>query len=348
MDAPELSRPVRRLKSELADDGVVIDADDQLLPIVLDELEHARRPQQFERRTPLYGSMIVPEDRSLIEAGELVDIISLDGLSVEEARRFADGRSVFVVVKHDRRRKLVCFRRTVQYEADMVEIQADTGAFIVQRTPVLGVTRLFTSSATVEWSGYRWTSRPNARALHDLLHPFLQNIASPILLGLLELAVHWLSPGRVGATLVVPVDTDRHLPNVGEAQSGAYLYRVTHSDSGLDLERALATPDLSVTARHHYPALLAALMQTDLATVVDAAGRPHHIGVGLHWSAEAERTVEVDGGMRHRSAARYTYDHPEAVAIVVSEDGPVTVFHHGKPLSQCAASMAMAAAGDPA
>jgi hypothetical protein len=327
MDAPELSRPVRRLKSELADDGVVIDADDRLLPIVLDELEHARRPQQFERRTPLYGSMIVPEDRSLIEAGELVDIISLDGLTVEEARRFADGRSVFVVVKHDGRRKLVCFRRTVQYEADMVEIQADTGAFIVQRTPVLGVTRLFTSSATVEWSGYRWTSRPNARAQHDLLHPYLPAIASPVLLGLLELAVHWLSPGRVGATLVVPV---------------------THGDSGLDLERALATPDLSATARHHYPALLAALMQTDLATVVDAAGRPHHIGVGLHWSAEAERSVEVDGGMRHRSAARYTYDHPDAVAVVVSEDGPVTVFHHGKPLSQCAASMAMAAAGDPA
>ena len=148
-----------------------------------------------------------------------------------------------------------------------------------------------------------------------------------MLSGLLELAVHWLSPGRVGATLVVPV---------------------THGESGLDLSHAIATPDVSVTVRHHYPAILAALMQTDLATVVDAAGRPHHIGVGLHWSAEAEQGVDVQGGMRHRSAARYTYDHAEAVAIVVSEDGPVTVFHHGKPLSQCAASLAMATAGEPA
>jgi DNA integrity scanning protein DisA with diadenylate cyclase activity len=52
--------------------------------------------------------------------------------------------------------------------------------------------------------------------------------------------------------------------------------------------------------------------------------------------------------MRHRSAARYTFDHPESVAIVVSEDGPVTVFHRGKPLSECAASLrevAAAAAG---
>jgi hypothetical protein len=327
MDATDLSRPTRRLLSELTDDGVVIEADDQLLPVILEELEHARRPQQFEGRTPLYGSIIVPPDRSLIEAGELVDLIPLDGLSAAEARRFADGRSVFIAVQPDGTRTLACFRRSVQYEADMVEVQSDTGAFIVQRTPVLGVTRLFTESATIEWTGYRWTSRPTARAQHELLQPFLRGIATPVLSGLLELAVHWLSPGRVGATLVVPV---------------------THGESGLDLSHAIATPDLSVTARHHYPAILAALMQTDLATIVDAAGRPHHIGVGLHWSTEAEQAVDVRGGMRHRSAARYTYDHAEAVAIVVSEDGPVTVFHHGKPLSQCAASPAMAATGEPA
>jgi hypothetical protein len=327
MDRPDLSRPARRLLSELADDDVVIEADDQLLPLVLDELEYARRPQQFERRTPLYGSIIVPADRSLIEAGELVDLIPLDVVSDDEARRFADGRSVFVAVNHDGTRLLACFRRSVQYEADMVEIQSDTGAFIVQRTPVLGVTRLFTESATVEWAGYRWTSRPNARAQHELLAPFLPGIAPAVLGGLLELAVHWLSPGRVGATLVVPV---------------------THGASGLDLARAIPTPGLEVTARHHYPALLAALMQTDLATIVDGAGVAHDIGVGLHWSSEAEQAVDVAGGMRHRSAARYTFDHRDAVAIVVSEDGPVTVFHHGKPLSQCAASLAMAAAGEPA
>jgi hypothetical protein len=327
MDRPDLSRPARRLLSELADDGVTVDVDDALLPVVLEELEHARRPQQFEGRTPLYGSIIVPADRSLIEAGELVDLVPLDDLSVDESRRFADGRSVFVAVHQDGPPMLAFFRRSVQYEADMVEVQADTGALIVQRTPVLGVTRLFTESATVEWAGYRWTSRPNARAQHELLQPFLREIDPPVLSGLLELAVHWLSPGRVGATLVVPV---------------------SHGESGLDLGHAIAVPDLSVTIRHHYPAILAALMQTDLATVVDAAGRPDRIGVGLHWSTEAEQAVDVNGGMRHRSAARYTYDHQDAVAIVVSEDGPVTVFHHGKPLSQCAASLAMAAAGEPA
>ncbi len=329
MDASDLSRPARRLLSELADDGVVIDADDQLLPIVLDELEHARRPQQFERRTPLYGSMIVPADRSLVEAGELVDLIPLDGLSIDEARRFADGRSVFVAVQHDGTRTLACFRRSVQYEADMVEIQADTGAFIVQRTPVLGVTRLFTvvrhdrvDGLPVDVPPER--PEPSTSCSSRTCRP---------------------SPRRSSAAC-------SSWPSTGSARGGSGRHSSCRSRTATRAStssHAIATPDLSVTARHHYPALLAALMQTDLATVVDAAGRPHHIGVGLHWSdPRPSRRSTVNGGMRHRSAARYTYDHSEAVAIVVSEDGPVTVFHHGKPLSQCAASLAMAAAGDPA
>ena len=309
--------------SELADDGVTIDADGPLLALILEELGYARRPPQFERRVPLYGSLIVPDDRSLIAAGELVDLIPVDEQPLAVARRFADGRSAYLAVWPDGSRQLAFFRRSVQYEADMVEIQADTGVFIVQRTPILEVTRLFTATSTIEWSGYQWTARPTATAQHRLLQPYLPGIAPPVLGGLLELAVHWLSPGRVGATLVVPV---------------------SHGEAGLDIDHATPVPRLSVTTRYHYPALLAALMQTDLAAVVDGEGIVHHIGVGLYSSAEADAAVDAARGMRHRSAARYTFDHPESVAIVVSEDGPVTVFHRGKALSECAAGLSLEAA----
>ena len=70
--AVELSRAARRLKSELVDDGITLDLEPRLLAIVLDEVGYARRPPRFERRIPLYGSMIVPDDRSLVSAGDLV------------------------------------------------------------------------------------------------------------------------------------------------------------------------------------------------------------------------------------------------------------------------------------
>jgi hypothetical protein len=310
-----LSRPARRLHSEMVDDGVILEADERVLALVLDELEYARRPPLFERRAPIYGAIVVPDDRSLIESGELVDLIDLDDMPLDVARRFADGRSAYLVRQPGRSLLLACFRRSVQYEADLVEIESDIGAIIIQRT-VMGVTRAFLETGTVEWSGYRWSRRPNARSQHEALQPLLPGVDKPVLAGLLELAVHWLSPARVGATLVLPGD---------------------HDETGLDLDYSVVAPPLSVTTRYHYPALFAALMQTDLATIVGADGSVRRLGVGLRTSPEAGAAVDHERGMRHRSAARYTFDQPDALAIVVSEDGPVTVFHKGHPLSQCVA-----------
>ena len=39
--------------------------------------------------------------------------------------------------------------------------------------------------------------------------------------------------------------------------------------------------------------------------------------------------MTTDRGMRHRSAQRYSHDHPTATIVVVSEDGPVSVFRGG-------------------
>jgi hypothetical protein len=299
----------------MVDDGVIIEADERVLALVLDELEHARRPPLFERRTPIYGSIVVPDDRSLIESGELVDLIDLDDEPLEAVRRFADGRSTYLVRQPGRPLLLACFRRSVQYEADLVEIEGDIGAIIVQRT-IMGMTRAFTSSGTIEWAGYRWSNRPNARTQHEALQPLLPSVDKPLLAGLLELAVHWLSPGRVGATLVLPGD---------------------HDETGLDFEHSIVSPPLNVTTRYHYPALWAALMQTDLATIVGADGTVRRLGVGLRASPEAGTAIDHERGMRHRSAARYTFDQPDALAVVVSEDGPVSVFRAGHALVECIA-----------
>jgi hypothetical protein len=314
-----MSRVARRLHAELADDGVSVAAEEATLGVILDELEYARRPPVFERRTPVYGSFVVPDDRSLVGVGELVDLVDLDHLQLESARRFSDGRSSYLVRHLDGHLQLACFQRSVQYEADMVEIQDYTGAFVVQRT-VMGVTRLFAEGGTVEWAGYRWSIRPNARAQYAILRPQLPDVSKTVLGGLLKLAVHWLSPARVGATLMLHPGAD--------------------DDDGLDLEHSIVAPALSVTSRHHYAAMLAALMQSDLAVLVDAGGTVRRMGVGLRNSSAADTLVDDARGMRHRSAARYTYDHPDAVAVVVSEDGPVTVFYRGRSLSECPASAA--------
>ena len=309
----ELTRAHERLREELEDDGVTLPGTPEEVDLLLTELEYAWRPPVHENRTMLYGSFILPGERSLVKIDNLVELLDLD-MPIEQARRFSDGRSSFVVRSADGSAQLACFRRTVQYEADLAEIQQSTGAAIVQRT-VMGVTRVFTPTGVVEWNGHRWRHRPSAQVYLPSVRAAVPESPVKLLEGLLDLAVHWLSPAHIGATFLLDLDPQ------------------DHDDHGLDLSAALPSPNLSVMSRHHYPALFAVLGQTDLATLVSAHGDVGMLGVGLRSSIESEAAIHLDAGMRHRSAARYTWDHDHTVAFVVSEDGPVTLFRHGNPIA---------------
>ncbi|MEO1064037.1 MAG: hypothetical protein AAFZ07_21665 [Actinomycetota bacterium] len=309
--------PLRRLRDELLEGDVHLPRDPWRAATVVDELDHARRPPVHERRTPLYGSLVLgdPQDRTLCT--RIAELIDLEGQTVESARRFADGRSSFLVRSPDRPLALACFERSVQYEADLIDVQRTTGAFIVQRT-VMGTARLFTHDGVVQWTGREWSRRLNARWYASSLTERLAGVPAELLDGLLELGIHWLSPGRVGATLLL-------VPGDGP-------------QAGLDLGAAIPAPDLRIGHRAHYSALFASLLQTDLATTVTPDGRVHDLGVALLASPEAERLIPPHDGMRHTSARRYTYDHPTTLALVVSEDGPVTLFAGGAPVVVCAAN----------
>jgi DNA integrity scanning protein DisA with diadenylate cyclase activity/predicted RNA-binding Zn-ribbon protein involved in translation (DUF1610 family) len=310
---------MQRLVDELDEDGVVLPDDVQLRWRILDELDHARRPPVHETRRPLFGAFVLPADRALLVSGDLVEIRSLEGMDLERARQFADGRSSFLVHQNGDVPALAYFRRSVQYEADLVNIQHATDAHIVQRT-LLGQTRLFTTDGVVDWNGRSWSRRPNASALLPPVSKLVPTASWDVLRGLLELCIHWLSPSHVGATMVLRLDDDVTLDT---------------TRAGLDVAAAFPSPALSVRTPHHASALHAALTQTDLATVVDSDGAVRSFAVGLNASARADRLITDPRGMRHRSARRYTFDHPEVIAFVVSEDGPVTVFSDGAAIATC-------------
>lgn len=309
-----LPRSLRRLADELDDDGVEIGGSSAFQRLVLEELDHCRRTPVFEGRRPTYGAMIIPDAGSKAGRQALVDHVDFDVVPIEGAadagRVYADGRSSYLVRDVDGRLALACFDRAMLFEADLVRVQQLTGSAIVQRTPVLDVVRLLVDGSVVNWDGRNWQVRPSAASLtHDLLARAPE--LGPLLAGdVLELAIHWLAPSRIGATIVCshgPIDV-----------------------AALDTSTAARTPPLSMSNRRHFAALATVLRQHDLAVVVDPDGGLRKVAVGLRWSPEAEAAVENERGMRHRSAQRYSYDQPAATVVVVSEDGPVTVYRRGE------------------
>jgi hypothetical protein len=313
----QLSGSARRLAEELEEDGVKLEEDDRVQPVLLDELDYARRIPMFEGRRPQYGSFSMPPGTNIANARGIADLVPLGGLALQMARTFADGRSAFLVNHHDEPPALLCFDRSVQYEADLVQLQQDTGARIVQRTAVFGQVRLFTDRRVVSWDGQSWSDRLTASALLAPLLDCAPDLDPAVAHGLLDLAVHWLSPARVGATIVV--------------------HEAGFEWASMDVATKFRAPRLSIKNRQHYPALFASLQQHDLATLVTADGSVEYLGVGLRSSPEAERSVDSDRGMRHRSAQRFSYDHPSTTIAVVSDNGPVTIFRNGQSIGLSAA-----------
>ena len=279
-----------------------------------EELDYARRTPMFEGRRPIYGAIVV-DDPEVLHRWDEASVELLDAASgIEDARTYSDGRSTYLVrsPRDPQRTTIACFDRALQYEADLVRMQEATGALIVQRTPVLGVSRLFMDDAVVGWNGRWWASRATAQSLFPLVLRHAPGLAPGVAEGLVSLAIHWLAPARAGATLVV------HDPDADQAR--------------LDMASAVPGPGLKVTNRRHYPPLLSTLQQRDLATLVDPDGTVRAVGVALRASRAALEAVANDQGMRHRSAQRWSFDHPESVVVVVSADGPVSVYCAGREI----------------
>lgn len=305
-------RRLARLRDELRDEGVDFPYDGDLGRQVLVEIDYARTPRVHEQQAPAYGCLLLSErdTPSLTEVRRSFEI-PIGDLPLPLARRFADGRTTFVRFVGARHDAVVCFANSVEEEPALLDLAHNGAAFVVQRRHSGTVKALFPDCVAV-WDGLGWLHNPRA----DAVVPRLRDVAEPadqaVLDGLLELSLHWLSPARVGATLV----WSRSTP--------------TNELSRLDRSRRYFGPKLSVTRREHLPALFSALVQTDGATLVEPDGHCTSYRVTLHASPEAVEALTARGGTRHDSARRYTYDHPDALAVVVSADGPVTIYVAGE------------------
>jgi hypothetical protein len=161
---------------------------------------------------------------------------------------------------------------------------------------------------------------------------------------LIQLATSMRAHGRGGLLLVVPVDSDVWR----ESLLSPILYDVVPRFSGLaDL---MEVADDERPRRKWQDALrravdgIAGLTAVDGATVI--SDRYHLLGFGAkivrrRGSMQVDRVIATEpiegaepqivepaqlGGTRHLSAAQFTYDQRDAIALVASQDGRFTVF----------------------
>jgi hypothetical protein len=305
----------RRLLEELAESGFRLDGSDALRDLVVEEIDLALRPPVHERRVPSTGTIVQPtkDPTQWTSMTQLaIERTALAGQPLPAARRFADGLSSWLLRGLDRDDEWLVFDRPAGSERDLVVLAEAFGSTVVQRHPT-GVVRIAGTFGVLRWNGYSWHHEPPVPSWLDMVSACPVQGDPQVLAALLEFAVHDLGAMGVGATLV---------------------YR-SSGDPGPWVEERLPTPpSLDILDAAHLAPLRHALTQIDGAAIFDAAGVLRRLGVRLVPSAEAEQTVDALGGTRHTSARRYSRDDPLAAVMVVSEDGPVTVFWNGKVLGR--------------
>lgn len=319
MRTPPASRSARlarlaRLAEELVESGLPGVDEPVAFDLVVEEADQAMRPPVHEHRVPSSGAILSPTtDPSTWADGTGLTIIRtpVRGRSLVDARLFADGLSSWLVRHRDDANEWLMFDRPAGSERDLVVLSAALAAVIVQRHPS-GTVRLVGDFGVLRTEGYRWHHEP---PVEDLLKLVADSglTRTRVIRALVEFAVHDLGASGIGALLIL--------------RAGAVR--------GPLVEARLADPPpLKVLTPFHLAPLRHALSQIDGAAVFDQDGTLCQLGLRLVPSLEAENRVEPLGGTRHTSARRYSYDDPSALVVVVSEDGPVTVFREGKVLGR--------------
>lgn len=209
---------------------------------------------------------------------------------------------------------IACFGRNMADEYDLVELQVEIGGLVVQRHPN-GQVKVFGPSGVVRWDGVSWHRDPPLEQWVRRLADLSPDITVSGIRPLLRFAVHELAARRIGATLIWrPAGNDvpahRHEPLVHNAPR----LRLSHSGEAAALAQALS--------------------QTDGAALFDRETALIGLGIRLAPSSEAERLIGTLQGMRHTSARRSSHDDPEALVVVVSESGPVTIMYRGEAFTK--------------
>jgi DNA integrity scanning protein DisA with diadenylate cyclase activity len=306
-------RRLLRLRHELDDDEIRLPDDEDLRALLLTELDYARHPHSHEGVAPRYGALLATPDALRRQPVDQVELVDISEIPLAVARRLADGRSSFVARVVGGPDRLVCFERTREYESSAVHLTTETGALVVQRLGQ-GWVRLATPHGVAIWDNIQWSRKPLSMELVDRVAAYAPAADRIVLANLLELCTHWLSAGRVGATLVWRVEGD------------------PHELGGIGMQASVAIPPLDLRRRSHFAALLNALAQYDRAALVDQDGHVTTVGVHLRSTERTRRTIPPFRGTRHTSAQRFTASQTSAIAFVVSSSGGLSVFCRGERL----------------
>lgn len=353
-DLARLAGRVQRLHAELMGEGVpVIDQEafptplhqawPRALDLLCEEIAYSRYVQVHEGFRPSYGCLIVPDLEAIRpESSILLGVVSstVDSSAMHSTgqhttspdldertsrddmaglRMLIDGVQTFLVRDLHGRSGFGTIR-SASDELMLVELNRELNGICVRRLLDSRI-QLLMNSLVCTNDGYDWrwltTSQHVLPRLISRLQPPDEHVddLAGHLSELLDLCVHLLSPRGIGATFVWQA--------CGPGSAGKLSNQPTQPAASLNVFR-----------KQDRSPIVSLLASADGACFISREGAVLNYWSMLDPSSIAKQLIAEQGGTRHTSAKRYSYDEPGSLVIVVSADGPVTIFSDGAQLAR--------------
>ena len=258
-----------------------------------------------------YGAIVARETPHIDRLGR---IVNTDGVTLDVVRSLADGIHSVVLVVKDEPPRLLLLRERMGTDQDYASHAVWVDGLIICND-ARGTVRIVTDNSVTLVEGRRWIAKDLVFEAAEDIVQVVPAARLDVVRRLLELAHHHISPRRIGATMLYA------LTDAADASK--------HRDEGINV----AGLELSVLNEAEEPLLLHQARYRDGALLIGADGHLLAVNVILRPSRASEQAVPVTKGTRHTSAARHTFDRPDVIAVVVSTDGPVTVFSAGQRIA---------------
>lgn len=256
---------------------------------------------------------------------EGVHIVEMQRIPQDDLRILADGRRTFLVYQGIPEPKLAVLNNAISDEIRLLELSELAEGIAIKRD-VSGAVRIAQDGNLWLVDNRRWECKLPIFEYSHLVEKCLVRIPDNLrqsMNSLLRMTYYTLSSRNVGTTLVWRVK--------GREQS--ILNGL--STVGLDLrELELSVNEVSAISRIEH-----LLKYHDGAAIISPEGTIEYLGAHLSYNEETAKNISEDGGTRHTSAKRFSFEHGEAIVFVVSQDGPVSIYSDGYKVTEMAANL---------
>lgn len=249
----------------------------------------------FDNKIPM-GAKIISKSKDLV---------------LDDAHKLANGKNLFVYYDNEEYEGLIKLDKEITTELDLINLIRNSSKPNICIRNKDGVVTYTVGNDFLIQKHRQWRCKfSTENAIQSIVNHY-SAAPTDLIKKILDIMYYCLSPKGVGATIIL------------------MLNKSVPAHQMLDIRNNIDFLNLNIDNQADIIVLENIATTNDGAIIISFDGKIIGFNAHLHHTENSKDIIPSESGTRHTSARRFSYDNPNCLALVVSSDGPVTIFSDG-------------------